>query len=271
MKRLLIFIIFAFTLFSFTPSVFAQNQKTNVSATVGDFTLSISGFVTPFASVVVKTKDGVLLASLTTNEQGNLSVFDILINKGLSGLCFTVIDQKRLGESETCIPMSEPESNIVMQDIFLPPTLVLSQTEINENAQVGASGYTMPLAQVTISVGQKQIVTTADQKGFFTASLGAIKAGQYNIYAIALYNGKTSYTPTKFLGLQSQSLTSQIQKKIISLPWGWIVFAAVICILIIIVIVVLSRPSLSQKVGKRVKEYIRVLQEKVMDLIHGTA
>ena len=80
-----------------------------------------------------------------------------------------------------------------MTDIFLPPTLGLSRTEIGENSEALAFGYTMPGAKVTLHLSNGQTLTTyADETGYYEFKIRGLKAGKYELYATAEYNNKES-------------------------------------------------------------------------------
>ncbi|MBI2075036.1 MAG: hypothetical protein HYT83_04340, partial [Candidatus Levybacteria bacterium] len=142
----------------FIQSVSAQSRipvssfSTEVTASVGELYLSISGFISPYASVVLTMQDGTFLRASVADEKGNFYISQVLIKRGFSGFCLTAIDFKRLGESTTCIKFPPASANIIMNNIFLPPTLGLSRTEIAEGSTAIAFGYTMPNSIVTLKL-----------------------------------------------------------------------------------------------------------------------
>lgn len=184
------------------------SQQTEVKATVGEFYLEVSGWIAPFASVIM-TSNGVFLRATVADENGNFYFAPILIKKGFSSFCLTAIDYKRLGESMTCFSFPPAKGSIVMKDIFLPPTLGLSRAEVPAGSSVKAFGYTMPFALVTLDMNGVKLTTTADKDGYYEFNLTNLKAGTYKLFANAEYKGKTSLSPTKYLQLKALSLWEQ--------------------------------------------------------------
>jgi hypothetical protein len=211
LSLLLIVAIFCFT----ANSSFAQlkspsgSMKTNVKATVGEFYLNLAGYIAPNASIVL-TIDGVFARATTADSSGNFYISDVLIKKGFSHFCLDAIDFKRIGESYTCFDIPPAQASVTMKDIFLPPTIGLSRSEIAEGATVKAFGYSMPGALVTLYLSNgKKLTTYADPTGYYEFSVKDLKAGNYSVYARAELNHKQSVEPTKKLSLKSLSWWEQ--------------------------------------------------------------
>lgn len=185
---LLSFIFFTSALFSATT--FAAT--TTVGAKVGEFTLSISGFVSPSASVTMR--DGTTFyTSVTADQNGNFSISGLVIKSGFSGFCLYIIDKARLGDSSACFTFPPATGNINMQNIFLPPTISLSQATVTTGTQVIVTGYTMPAALVTVYLGTSySYITTANSAGYYQFKLNNISAGNYTVSVTASYQGRRS-------------------------------------------------------------------------------
>src|SRR3989344_4064198 len=158
--------------------------KTTVSGTVGEFYLNFSGYIAPFASVVL-TSDGVLLATTTADENGYFYLTDILIKAGSSKFCFEATDLRQLGKSYSCMSIPPAEDSATIEGIFLPPTLGLLRLEIAEGSSTIAHGYSMPDALVTLHVGENMYLTKADESGYYEFTLENLKGGTYQVYATA--------------------------------------------------------------------------------------
>ncbi|MCL5435285.1 MAG: hypothetical protein M1405_02765 [Patescibacteria group bacterium] len=202
---ILFLLIFAFA----APSAFAA-FKIPVQAQVGKFYLNLSGYISPYASVVL-TIDGLFVRATVADAGGNFSISGVLIKEGFSKFCLEAVDFKRLGDSFTCFTVPPAKGDVTMTGIFLPPTLGLSKNVIAEGGETLAFGYTMPGAEVTLylSNGQK-LTTTADSTGYYIFNIKNLKAGKYNLYARAFYNHKESLAPTKTLELRALSWWEQI-------------------------------------------------------------
>jgi hypothetical protein len=182
-----------------------KSSDISVEGQIGEYYLNACGYISPYASIVMTT-DGVFMRATVADKKGTFCFVDVLIKKGFSHFCLTAIDFKRLGESYTCFNFPPAKDDITMKDIFLPPTLGLSRTEIAENSNVIAFGYTMPGAKVTLHLSNGQTLTTyADENGYYEFTLKGLKAGQYELYATAEYQNKQSMAPTKKILLRSLS------------------------------------------------------------------
>lgn len=250
MKKFLSIIIFLFLVLSlFNPIrayAISKQASVGVSGSVGEFYLNISGFISPFASVVM-TSDGVFIRATVADENGNFSISQVLIKQDFSHFCLDAVDFKRIGESFTCFSFPPANSNITMTDIFLPPTLGLSRSEIAEWADTVAFGYTMPGALVTLNINNKKLNTTADANGYYQFNLSKLKAGNYSLYTTATYHNKHSLSSEKKLKLKSLTwwevillfignLWKNFLRFLTSLSLGplWLVIPIIILIIILI-------------------------------------
>lgn len=256
MKRILYITIAIIILCTvFTPSVFAQyvtprgKLGTDVKAAVGELYLNISGFASPYASIVLTTLDGILLRTAVADSRGQFYISQVLINKGLTGFCLTTIDFKRLGESTTCINFPPATTDITKNNLFLPPTLGLFRKVINAGGTAIAFGYTMPGALLTIHLDNGMTLTTrADSTGYYKFEIKNLKAGTYKLFSTAEYKNEESLLPTKKVELNALSFSEQqlsflqeIIKKIVKflteLGLGLLWLALFLIILIIILLI----------------------------------
>ncbi|MBU2632290.1 hypothetical protein KKG52_01110 [Patescibacteria group bacterium] len=209
MKRLLpILITFFVFVFSFVSPIRAAAinsvaYNVQVSASVGDFYLNLSGYIAPYASIVL-TSNGTFIRATVADENGNFSISQVLIRKGFATFCLQAIDFKRIGESYTCFNIKPATGSITMTDIFLPPTLGLSRTEVAAGGTVQAFGYSMPGALVTLYLSDgRKLTTYADSTGYYVFNLENIKAGKYQMYTKAQWSEKESLEPTKKVELKA--------------------------------------------------------------------
>jgi hypothetical protein len=214
--RRIVFCLF----FLFLVGGFLANYKTyaagkmsgsvTASGQVGQYHLNVSGYISPYASIIM-TSDGVFIRATVADRYGMFSFLDILIKRGFSHFCLDAIDFKRLGESYTCFKFKPATGDITMTNIFLPPTLGLSRTEIAENSEVTAYGYTMPGAKVVIHLSNgKTLTTVADKTGYYEFKITGLKAGKYELFATANYNNKESLTPDRKVQLRALSPFEQV-------------------------------------------------------------
>lgn len=237
---------------SFTVVVFGQlspaqlSHTAQVSGRVGELFLNVSGYISPYASVVL-TSDGQLYRGTTADTGGNFYFTDVLIKTGFSHFCLNAVDYRRLGESEACFSFKPATANITMKDIFLPPTLGLQRSQIVAGGTAVAFGYTMPGAKVSLHLSSGEILTTiAHTDGYFEFRLDNVQAGTYQLFADAVYNGHKTIKPSRTLELKALSLWEQFLEllrrlwkwllTILSGPYGLILLAIPLIILIIILI-----------------------------------
>lgn len=181
----------------------------SVSASIGQYYLSLSGYIAPYASVVL-TVNGHVLRSTVADSQGNFYISQVLINRGLTHFCLDAVDFKRLGDSEACFDIPPASSDITKSKIFLPPTLGLYHTTINAGSNAIAWGYSMPGASVIITIGDKTYTTTADSNGYYQISINVGNAGTYQLFAAAKWKSITSEKPTKGKTLTVLGVPGQI-------------------------------------------------------------
>ena len=250
MKRnlLILFLLLISLIFNLkSPLATQASFQVNAQAQVGKFYLNLSGYISPYASVVL-TIDGIFARATVADAGGNFSISGVLIKEGFSQFCLEAVDFKRLGDSYTCFDIPPAKGEVTMKDIFLPPTLGLSKNVIAEGGETLAFGYTMPGAEVTLYLSNGQKLTTfADQTGYYVFHIKNLKAGTYNLYARAIYNYKESLAPTKTVQLKAlswweqliaflQSILENIQKFFTSWSLGPLWLGLPILILIIILI-----------------------------------
>ena len=250
MKKILFILLFLLIslIFNLKSAPAAQASfKVPVQAQVGKYYLNLSGYISPYASVVL-TIDGIFVRATVADAGGNFSISGVLIKEGFSHFCLEAVDFKRLGDSYTCFDIPPAKGDVTMREIFLPPTLGLSKNVIAEGGETLAYGYTMPGASVTLYLSNGQKLTTfADQTGYYVFHIKNLKAGKYNLYARAIYNHKESLAPTKTLQLTAlswweqiiafiQSILKNIQKFFSSWTLGplWIGLPIIILIIILI-------------------------------------
>lgn len=206
--------------------------STKVEAKVGDFYLNLSGLSSPFASVVLSSS-GDFLASTVANSQGFFSINNVLVKKGFSGFCLLAVDFKKIGDSYTCISIPPANENVTKNNIFLPPTLGLSKSQVGMGEDVSAFGYTMPGAEVFLDFGRGIRKTVfADTTGYYVFRIGNLPSGRYELFATSKYKELTSLSPTKKVELRSLSLWEQI---ISFMTTYWFIWLALLIIGLILI------------------------------------
>lgn len=230
------------------------SAQASVSGHVGQFYLSVSGYIAPFASVVL-VSDGLVLRSTVADSLGNFAISQVLIKAGFSSFCLDSTDYKRLGESEACFVLSPATGSIAKSNIFLPPTLGVYRTSVNVGDKALAWGYSMPGAQVTVHINTTDsCLATADSGGFYQCSFVIKNAGNYTLTATAVLNKKNSEPPTKSVLIEGLSLPQQVGKVIqnngnnvinwlLNIPGGVFVWIALLILILIIILLWKLKPG----------------------------
>lgn len=259
MKKLPAIFIFALFLYSVTlivkvpDIVHAQNlyappitHAVTVGAQVGQFSVNFSGIIAPYASVVM-TIDNTVVRSTVADANGNFFLSQITVSDGFDHFCLTAVDVRRLGQSKACFQIPPVTSNYTKSGIFLPPTLGLYKTEIQVGEKAKAWGYSMPGATVTLHLSDgRTLTTTADTTGYYEFDPKFDKAGDYELFADASYKKQNSEEPVDKVKLKTLTAAAEIGKVIqnggknvlnlLGGPWGWLLIAIPIIILIIILL-----------------------------------
>lgn len=183
-----------------------------VSARVGEFYLSVSGYISPYASVVLSSDDTFYRATVA-DGYGNFAISQVLIRRGFSHFCLEAVDFKRLGSSYTCFDVAPATSDVEMRDIFLPPTIGLQRNEIVAGGDAVVFGYTMAGADVAVHLNTGETPKiVADSHGYYAYQWKKVRAGYYTLFATATYKGKPSVKPTRSIYLRALSLGQQLAK-----------------------------------------------------------
>lgn len=191
----------------------AQSGSAVVKATVGDNYLSVNGYQSPNASIVIQTTSSIFLESTTADGNGYFSIENILITDDFPGFCFTAIDFERIGESESCVEITETVTeNQTYSDIFLPPTIGLSRKLISVGEDAQIFGYSMPQAQIDIEFEGESITLQADETGYYEYIYEDVPAGVYAFSSRGKLNGVDSLEPKNRAILEVRTLPEQIRQ-----------------------------------------------------------
>jgi hypothetical protein len=224
----LIFVIFTFL---FAYSGFAQNSV-SVKAGVGTYNFSVSGFVSPYASIVM-TQDSYFMSSGTADEKGYFLLDPALVSKGFTSFCLEAVDFRRIGTSYTCFNIDPVESDYTYKEIFLPPTVGLSGRRITPSTPIIATGYSMPWSMVKVNLeDNRYIETKADQYGYYNTEVKNIPQGKYVLFATSTYEKKYSEIPTRKFGIESVGFISTISGSF----WPLLLFVLILLLIILLII-----------------------------------
>jgi len=192
---------------------FAASGSSVVTATVGQFYLNITGYQSPNASVVIETLSQIFLTSTTANTSGYFGFSNVLITDNFPGFCFTAIDFRRVGESQSCVEIENViTENQTYNDIFLPPTIGLSKKLIAAGEDAQIYGYSMPNAKVDIDFSGETVTLQADETGYYQFDFNDVPAGVYVFSSDAQLNGVDSLEPKTKVVLEALTLPDQVRR-----------------------------------------------------------
>ena len=194
---LTILILHAFSVFPQLQFVAASgaSQHSEARAQVGQYSLSLYGFASPNASINIKS-DNVLLTSGAADGNGNFAFTDLPITEGFSSFCFETTDVRRLGSSEGCMVIEPAEDDVVLRDIYLPPTIGLENSTITEGSSGLTYGYSMPDASVSIQLDDGVVFQAqSDSEGRYSYTVGNLAVGKYELSSRGEYIGIQSLNP----------------------------------------------------------------------------
>lgn len=174
----------------------SSSSAVKVRAQVGEFNLSVSGYISPHASLSLIANDAVLRGTVADGK-GNFEFENIVISRGFYQFCISAVDWKRLGESYSCFNIEPASSDVAIKGIFLPPTIGVNRFELVEGSDASVLGFSMPQASVTVKSGAKKYEVKADQEGKYEYTFQSVKQGSYLLVADAVYEGKKSEPPAK--------------------------------------------------------------------------
>lgn len=196
MRKIAVLILALFFFSYKIPFAFAavasQSGTTNITVTIAGNVLSLSGYIAPFASIVL-TVDNTVITSTTADAAGNFSFSNVTVPKATSTVCLSAVDYKKLGTSKACITVTPVNGIITKTNVFLPPTLGVQRLDVNVGDNALLFGYGMPGATITVHLnGATGCTITAESSGYYTCTIKIQKAGTNELYADAVLNGKAS-------------------------------------------------------------------------------
>ncbi len=275
-NKYLVFLSFlvVFLIGSQSSAFAATKGSTDVQARVGEYYLDLSGFASPYASIVLTT-NGQFLRSATADEKGNFFISQVSIPEGFSDFCLESVDFKRVGDSSACFTIPPAKGSVTKKDIFLPPTIGVSGKKLLPNSSIFAFGYTMPGAEVSLHIGDEILTGTADSEGYYKIEITDLAPGSYRIFATASLNGQESEKPTNTILIQSLSATGAVTQNIadklrnliqfftsifeLLMKYIWIVFPVLILIIILISKKLRDRVKGLRAVGARKRKETKLM------------
>lgn len=235
-------------------TVATQSGTITTSATIKGTTFTVSGFTSPFASVVITTS-GQFLVSTTADTQGNFSA-PVTVPLNTTALCLDALDFKRLGQSQACIDTKT--TNPI--GLFLPPTIGLLSTTVDAGQNATIYGYSLPRSTVLINSDGQTYTIATDDTGYYTYTITSVPAGTFVFSALGEVLGAQSLPPTggvelKVLSpIEKASATAQdIGKTIASIAGSYLIpiLLSILFVIIFILVYLYIRRKKEKKRGRK--------------------
>jgi len=122
--------------------------STKVTATVPYFWwLELTGWTSPYAQVELSMEQFVKRIT-TASDQGQFT-FRIALPRTIRPFCLIATDVSNISSYPLCLPPPPQESNILVKEVVMPPTLRIDKGKIAKGETVAAQGYTTPNSEVT--------------------------------------------------------------------------------------------------------------------------
>jgi hypothetical protein len=243
--------------------IYPGNEEVTVTAQVGDFGVNISGLASPNASVVLNS-EGQFLRSTVADSDGFFYISGISVRKGTSEFCFTSIDFRRLGESESCLTVEPITTSRNIERVFLPPTIGLFRKQINAGEEALIYGYSMPGTTVTVRVREGQTFTVdADAAGYYEYRYKNVPSGTYYLASEGLLEGEKTLPPKKEVELEALSVPAQVTQVtkttldniwdlLTTTIWGFLLILLIL-LLIIIILILIIKPVWARAIFDKLK------------------
>lgn len=149
-----VFLVIFLILFIFPASVrsasLPQTQDTTVSASIGDYVFSLSGYSSPNALVTI---EGMGIYDQTrTNSNGFFRFTNRFSPFSPREACLRTQDQLGRLSTASCIPPFPTKYNVSIGPVLLPATVSLNKNNYYIGDEVVLSGQTIPNTKVNLSM-----------------------------------------------------------------------------------------------------------------------
>ncbi len=245
-------------------TIYPGSEKVSVGAQVGDFTINVSGLVSPNASIVLTDGNDNFLRSTVADATGNFIFSQVSMRSGFTQFCLEAVDFRRIGDTEACLQFAPVTASRDFTNIFLPPTIGLFKKQINAGDEALIYGFSMPGAAVDVNARQgEKFSITADTTGYYEYRYKSVPAGKYLLSSTAIYQGLNSLPPKREVELEALSLATQLTTAaeesttktatlLLTSIWGFLLLSLLLLIVIAILLLLL-KPGIRAAILDRFK------------------
>lgn len=191
--------------FILTTITFPPEKKTsppvlsydvNVIARIGEYELnSISGWTSPFAIVSLNSPG--LARKTNADEKGYFVFTNVPVRSSLSEICLFSQDPFGISANPVCLAPQDVLEGLIVNDILLPPTILVDKEKYTTSQTAKASGMTFPNSEVVgnLFYGKKiasTLVTASNSNGKYEINLPGSLPSTNRIYVFSILNPKTA-------------------------------------------------------------------------------
>ncbi len=133
-----------------TPTVKGIQAPTKVSARIGEYYLTLSGWTSPLALVTLTSSANSLSGRVTADQNGFFLFRFVFLPNKVGELCLIAQDTNGQASPPLFLPEPVNNQNVVMENILMPPTLNLSTGIVTNEETAIASGRTFPDSRVRV-------------------------------------------------------------------------------------------------------------------------
>lgn len=182
---------------------------TQISARVGEYYLTLSGYTSPQALVILSSSTGNLSAQTPADQKGFFLFKMVFLPHKIGELALISQDTDGLATPPVYLPEPEAEKNIFIENILLPPTVSFSSGSNDRENGSSAAGKTFPNSKVlvylyaetktTLWQQLKEIIiksvfaktaprleVTSDDSGEFEFSLPSVEPAEQKLFVASL-------------------------------------------------------------------------------------
>jgi hypothetical protein len=176
--------------------VVAHAETVSVTIGVGDTILSVSGQTSPDAFVTI-SKDGSVIGTTAADNSGAFGQTFPAQEPGIHQLSIFAHTAGGQNTDTVSLNVNIAEHATTTVDVFLPPTILVTDNSLDFGQQLELSGEAAPSSTIIIYVNNSDYATaTADAQGLWNTSLntGALPSGQHSLFVRAVDGvGEQSY------------------------------------------------------------------------------
>lgn len=211
-----------------TPSIkgtYTIQYSTKISATVGEHFLTLSGWTSPYARVILSSSANSLFGQTTADETGFFLFKFIFLPYKIGELALLAQDVNGFSSPPLYLPEPPAGQDLFIENVLMPPTLSLSSGLVNYQQTVSASGKTFPNSKVAIylysapkttlwKIIQETIIKSvfakaaprleikSNENGNFEFNLPSIEPAQEKLFVASFFSkpeiSEKNYSPKSF-------------------------------------------------------------------------